>query len=683
MIAGIIAPAMRRPPWWLAVFVLALLARAGYVLWLVEPLLYTPHFERALAIAEHGQPLQFVLRSDAWRSWGSAGSSGWTLAPLYYLFAATLLKLFGPSVKAIQLAQCLLEALTALGVARLGRTVAGPLGAWAGVAYAVHWQSIAFHAGADTENIHTVLLVFGLALLAEPGAGRLANAAGGFLLGASALARPVALAFLPCVAVQQARALGWRRGLARAALTLAGCLLAVLPWAARDFLLHGELLPVETVSIFNLWNDTAFVDEAHWGRQARLIEREPKAAGRREQALRFALLGWRRSPDAGLRKLADGLDYFLRPSEAHQLLVAETPHPSWRHALAIGLGDVPFLLAVPLFAAFAAGGPKSPARTLLVLWLLYYLALLVVVFHTQVRYRTPFTPVLFACAAGGARALAARPRRASIGLLVGLLLVLWSAASQLAAAGRATASAWTLRAARQSLEAGDPSVAAKLALRAASLDPLSARPLVGFASSLAGAGRIQEAVTAYERALSLKPGAWLPLVALPRLLEESGRAEDARRALAAAHTYSREANPWLALEAAWRQLPPPRANEILLGGSDYGAVRGFMAPGPDGRWSRARAGLRLATARAGARHELTIEMGSPEPSPLAAPEVRLRASGGPWQSFVLDREMRYYALTATAAADGSIEVELRAPRWTRPGLPAELGVRVRRLAVAY
>ena len=79
------------------------------------------------------------------------------------------------------------------------------------------------------------------------------------------------------------------------------------------------------------------------------------------------------------------------------------------------------------------------------------------------------------------------------------------------------------------------------------------------------------------------------------------------------------------LEAAWRELPAPRADEVVLGGgADYGAVRGFLHPrggdpavsrhrlewnryerigGPQPppgthRWSRHRAWLRLVPASA-------------------------------------------------------------------------------------
>ena len=39
-----------------------------------------------------------------------------------------------------------------------------------------------------------------------------------------------------------------------------------------------------------------------------------------------------------------------------------------------------------------------------------------------------------------------------------------------------------------------------------------------------------------------------------------------------------DGDPWLLLETAWRELPPPRGTVIELSRGDYGAVRGFLYP---------------------------------------------------------------------------------------------------------
>ena len=50
------------------------------------------------------------------------------------------------------------------------------------------------------------------------------------------------------------------------------------------------------------------------------------------------------------------------------------------------------------------------------------------------------------------------------------------------------------------------------------------------------------------------------------------------RAIRQADRASWRRDPWLVLEIAWRELPPPRTDEVLLARNDYGAVRGMFHP---------------------------------------------------------------------------------------------------------
>jgi tetratricopeptide (TPR) repeat protein len=235
--------------------------------------------------------------------------------------------------------------------------------------------------------------------------------------------------------------------------------------------------------------------------------------------------------------------------------------------------------------------------------------------------------------------------------------------------------------ARAAVVDGDLQRAAEDVGRAVSRDPQSARPHVSAGRWLLHTGHTDGAIGEYQRARETKPYVWLPRLVLPRLLADAGRTEEAQQALLEAHALSRSDDPWLALEAAWRELPPPRADEIVLGGLDYGAVRGFMAP-ESGRWSRRQAWLRLRPLRAAARHAVTLRMGSPEPSPFDAPRVEVRVGRGPWTALTLERGLRDHRLEASAGGDGVILVELRAPVWSLVGKPPELGVFVERLSVA-
>ena len=153
-------------------------------------------------------------------------------------------------------------------------------------------------------------------------------------------------------------------------------------------------------------------------------------------------------------------------------------------------------------------------------------------------------------------------------------------------------------------------------------------------------------------------------------------------AVVEANAFSWNVDPWLALEAAWRALPAPVADEIRLGAGDYGAARGFSNPLRDGRWTRHRAWLRLRPRTSAPAYDVTLWMGSPEPSPLVAPIVRAQASGGAEAVFTLGRASAAYHVNATPDAGGVIAVRLEAPTWNRGREPAEQGVHVERMTVA-
>jgi len=340
--------------------------------------------------------------------------------------------------------------------------------------------------------------------------------------------------------------------------------------------------------------------------------------------------------------------------------------------------------------------------------------MIVVVFHNEIRYRSAFVPFLFAGAAGGAAVLADRERR---GLLPWLFLGLGGGLSTaslspcVAPAWRALACGRALRPALQAVDRGDLPEADRLATQAAAIDPRSPRPWQDYGKRLAWSGHAVEAAAAYKRADSLAgPANWRSVVAMPSLLREIGH-EDAPNALRRADVLSWNTDPWLVLEAAWRELSPPITNEIRLGDADYGAVRGFLHPRgldprisaprlewakydegavPPGthRWSRAHAWLRLRPPQPAAAYDVTLYMGVPFPSTLHSATVVVQAdsvqgTGSPTVArFVLTDELRPYVLRLSIPAGEPLLVSLSAPTWSRIGEPADQGVRVDRLTVA-
>jgi len=154
----------------LAVFALALAARLLFVFVADEPLLYAhqyTYFTNALRIAEHPHALDYILRSDEWRTW----DQHWTIAPLYHLFAAAVFRLFGPHLLPLRLIQCLLDSGVAVAVAVLGRAAAGRRGVWAGAVYALYWPAVEMPSWTMTENAHTFLLTVAVTVLAAEGPG--------------------------------------------------------------------------------------------------------------------------------------------------------------------------------------------------------------------------------------------------------------------------------------------------------------------------------------------------------------------------------------------------------------------------------------------------------------------------------------------------------------------------------
>ena len=681
------APA-RRVPWWAAVGVLALAARLFYRFAADEPLLFAHpynYFHGALRILEHPDPLRFVVSSDAWHQW----LGPWTIAPLYYLLVAAVLAVTGHLLP-LQILQFALDAGVAVAAGGLGRRIAGRRGVWAGVVYALDFHAIEQSASTLTENLHSPLLVGALALLAAEAATAAAPrwkrlAAGGFLLGVSGLARSVSTAFVPLAALWRARLAGTRRDAVNAAAVIVlSAAAAILPWTARNVFVIGDLVPVESISAYNFWDDNAFVEGERRRHQESTIAGQPTLAGQRTQALWFGWRGMTRNPGAFAEKAWRNLQHIVRLDGLHLLLRIEEPHPAWRHAALILLDDTVILVTVPLFLVFVAAGARSPTRSLILLWSGYYLLMVVVLFHNEIRYRSTLLPFALAGAAGGA-ALLADPdgrRRAIVrgAAIVGILSAVGMLSPYVVPAVRAARSLWTLRQMQARVDAGDSAGAEGIVFRAATEDPVAARPWLVFGSALARAGEPARALDAFRRAEERKAYVWTPRLVRPRLLAEAGLPD--ADALAEADAFSWQVDPWLALEVAWAALPPPRTDEVLLGRGDYGAVRGFTLPRRDHRWSMGRAWIRLRPVTTAPAYVVSVDMGFPEPSSLDGGNVRVTVDGGAEMRVRVGRVVERHSFETVAPRGGTLVVGIEAPTWNRLGEPAEQGVRVDRVAVA-
>jgi hypothetical protein len=704
--------ALRRvPAWAVVVFTAALAARILFWMLADQPLLYTHqyhYFMNGLVIAQHPDPWTFLFRSDDWRLW----DGHWTIAPLYYPFEALVFKAFGPSLEALRVVQIVLGALTAVAVAAIGRLTIGRRGEYAGLLYAVHGYSVELPTWALTENLHNVLFWVAMALLLAGAArsGLAVTAWGAAVLGLSALARSVSSAFIPVAAAWR----WWyaeRRRRSRAALVVLACGLGViLPWTARNVFVIGDLVPIETTAYENIWYANHFTDEVRFRRQAEIVHAQETNAAKRQVAMHFALRGVRRDPGAFVEKVRKNFWHFLRPEGLHHLLTGESSMEPWRHVFYLVLDDLPGLLLLPPFLAFCAGGRRTAAWALIVLWTAYYLFFEIVVFLNEVpRHRTGFIPFFLVGGLAGLSLLARREDRARaapwIGAGVGVLIVLGLLAPYPGPAWRTWAALRAFAPAELAVARGDLAEADRVAADAASRAPGSQRPWIRYGRLLAKAGHPKEALAAYERAAAEPRVSWSPAIVRPRLMREAGL--DAGAALRNLHKLEWNADPWLVQEIAWRELPPPRADEVRLGVDDHGAVRDVFHPrgfdprlslhrlewrhyqlwdGPQPppgthRWTRHVGYVRLLPATPAPAYDVTIAMGSPFPSPLTAPEVTIRINGGASQRLRLTDAIADYSVRTELPPGEPIVVRIDAPTWTRYGEPAGQGVRVDRVSV--
>jgi hypothetical protein len=677
-----------RVPWWLAVAALAFAVRLLYRVVVNEPLLFSHpynYFHGALRILEHPDPLGFVWTSDAWRQW----LGFWTIAPLYYLFVAAVLALTG-NLLGLQVLQFVLDAIVAVGVGALGRRVAGPRGAWAGVVYALNFHAVEQSASTLTENLHSPLLVAALTLLTWEASARDAPrrrwlAASGFLLGLSGLARSVSTAFVPLAALWRARLASNRREAIRAAALFAiAAAAAILPWTARNVFVIGDFVPIESIAAHGFWHDNALVIGERRQRQYAAIASQPTLAARRSMAMRFGWRGIVRTPGLFAEKVWMNLLHFVRLDGLHLLLRVEEPQPRWRHAALILFDDTVTLATVPLLLVFAAGGRRTPTRILILMWTGYFLLMVVVVFHNEIRYRSTLMPFALAGAAGGVAALAdaaARRRHAvraaaAVGAACAVGMV-WPYAVPAIGAVRST---WAMRDLEARLAGGDIPAAEGIAFRGASVDAAAARPWLVYGSALAHADDPVRALDAYRRAEERKGHVSTPRLVRPQLLAEAGL--PFADALAAADAFSWHVDPWLALEIAWRELPAPRTDEVLLARGDYGAVRGFTLPRRDHRWSMARSWIRMRPVTTAAAYVVSVDLGFPEPSRREDGDVVVSVDGGARTTVRAGRTVARHSFETAAPRSGTIVVEIESPTWNRLGEPAEQGVRVDRVAVA-
>lgn len=301
---------------------------------------------------------------------------------------------------AILIAQAVVSALTLVPLWILGRRWVGEratlVACWL---VALYPPLVVYAALFMSETLYVFLFVAALALLARPGAGRAAHAAAGFTLAAAILVRSAGKIFIPIALLWLLLVPWWsrRERAVRAGLMALGLIVPFAFWTARNAVVHGEFIPADCQTMYNLWQGNAppgmgFMDVAkeYYGHSRSPSEREAYARERALEAIRPAPVQWL------LRKIRQQMPRafgWRHDTTGYFVLGRLGPAPPW---LPIAVRWVESSLWVVIGVAGLVGivlMGSDPRRTLIVLIGLASIATHVIAFGVP-RHRFPLVPLL-------------------------------------------------------------------------------------------------------------------------------------------------------------------------------------------------------------------------------------------------------------------------------------------------
>ncbi|WP_298817300.1 glycosyltransferase family 39 protein [Chloroflexus sp.] len=179
----------------------------------------------------------------------------WTRAPLYPLFLAAHLAIFGRALESIFFSQTLLSLLNVALIYAIGRKSGSSPGYAGGAAFlgAVALPLAIYPQLLLSETLFITLLLGAVLLLVEPGQ-RWRLIGGGILLGLATLTRGLLLGFLPLVALWLIWQAGgdWRQRVTTALIPLLMAGMLIGPWALYASRTYGGLIIIDTTGAYNL-----------------------------------------------------------------------------------------------------------------------------------------------------------------------------------------------------------------------------------------------------------------------------------------------------------------------------------------------------------------------------------------------------------------------------------------------
>jgi 4-amino-4-deoxy-L-arabinose transferase-like glycosyltransferase len=659
------------------------------------------YYQRALRLAVTGQYLD-----DSWL----------IRPPLHVLFFALWLRLGillgrpALGITLIELAQTAIAALTIVlghaitrrlfGNARAGLLFAAFLALWFSF---VEQPSVLF---SELLYLFLFLLHFWLLLRFDANERPRDLALAGLALGASALTRSPALYSLAFVVLwlvvrpwrtknKEQRTTGRLSNdrslffvLSSLFLVTACCLAVVLPWTARNYVVYGRFIPVDTLGQTNLWLDLD-ADDLRNEKIATL--RKLPQADRAEYAMARAREILAADPARPFRQMWDTFrhvwkmqfveDYFVKRSFFSRPLRAAAP---------LGLaGDVMWLVFT-IGGLFGLAAPPREGwhnRLFMLAWLGYSLVT-VLVFHVEPRYLLPIWTLLGIYGAWALAYTTARTGRHGAGMrLLGrfsaylrayphstalgagltitflILLLTYRDYPRIIASGIARERAMI---AGERAYAADDYPAAESGFRAAlAAQPTFVDAKVGLALALAAQGRREEAMTLIQGG-----GSRMADFVAGALNRDTGNPAAAIEPMQSSELNAGEDIQRWAIE--W--LRPPATNTLTLGnGLDLGYLSGFSGAeanaGGGFRWlaGDGRVVLPLAEPlRADAAIVLRMTSGRQEVVPLdvwvgGRWSGRVLVAGGSWRTYRL-------MVPPELAGQRRVDIRLSAPTF----VPARL-----------
>jgi len=222
-------------------------------------------------------------------------------APLYPAFLAAIYALFGEhNETGVFLAQSVLDSLTAVLIFYMGPRLFGEaVGFVSAVTFALHPLSAYYSLRFLSEPLFTLAFTAVIASWIAAATSRriIAYMTVGALIALASLVKPIALGLWPLLAscaLYQLREEPVRAWLAATALTVA-CLIALSPWALRNYRVTGELVAVATGGGYALWLGNQMVSEGKedWEvddmTRAHLFARRSAVIAGNEEADRFLI----------------------------------------------------------------------------------------------------------------------------------------------------------------------------------------------------------------------------------------------------------------------------------------------------------------------------------------------------------------------------------------------------------